>query len=269
MSAIIQRSFRILEELSGYPKGRTLSELSVAIDVPLSATHRLLNDLIDAGYVRKEERYGEFMLTMQVVSLGLRFLSASGVVDVAQPTLERLAAKAQELVRLAVVDQDQLVFVAKAQGATQGLRYDPEMGQPVTLSCSAAGLVWLATKTEDEALRLLTKQGLGNPDDYGPAAPTTLKAVMTQVRATRKRGYAMTVNVFLPGMNSMAAAVHGANGDVIATLIIAGPMTRLTEARMESLGQTLIDTAEELGRNSSVSPIFNRRPDQPAPRLSV
>jgi IclR family acetate operon transcriptional repressor len=269
MSTIIQRSFKILEELSGYPKGRTLSELATALDVPLSATHRLLNDLIDCGYVHKEERYGEFVLTMQVVSLGLRFLSASGIVDVAQPTLEKLAAKSKELVRLAMVERDQLIFVAKAQGATQGLRYDPEMGQPVTLSCSAAGFVWLSTKTDDEALRLVTKQGLGNPDDYGPAAPATLKALMTHVRATRKRGYAITVNVFLPAMSSMAAPVYGPKGDVLAILIIAGPMNRLTEARMEALGQTLVDTAEELGRASSVSPIFNRRPDQPAPQLSA
>lgn len=269
MSSIIQRSFSILDELSLYPKGRTLSELATATDIPLSAAHRLLSDLIDAGCVRKEERYGEFILTMQVVSLGLRFLSASGVVDVAQPTLERLAAKSQELVRLAVVDQDQLIYVAKAQGATQGLRYDPEMGRAVRLSCSAAGYTWLATKSDDEALRLITKQGLGNPEDFGPAAPSNLKAVMSQVRAARKRGYAITTNVFLPAMSSMATPVYDAKGDVLATLIIAGPMTRLSEARMESLGQTLLDTAHELGRNSSVSPVFQRRPDQPAPQLSA
>jgi DNA-binding IclR family transcriptional regulator len=269
MSTIIERSFKILEELSAYPKGRTLTELAAEMDIPLSATHRLLNDLIDCGYVRKEERYGEFVLTMQVVSLGLRFLSASGVVDVAQPTLERLATKSKELVRLALVDKDQLIFVAKAQGATQGLRYDPEMGQAVTLSCSAAGFVWLSTKTDEEALRLAMKQGLGNPDDYGPAAPKTIKALMSQVRATRKRGYAITVNVFLPAMSSMAAPVYGPKGEVLAILIIAGPMSRLTQERMESLGQTLLDAADELGRSSSVSPIFNRRPDQPSPQLSI
>lgn len=269
MSTIIQRSFNILEELSSHPTGRTLSELATAMDIPLSATHRLLADLVECGYVYKDERYGEFMLTMQVVSLGLRYLSASGIVDVAQPMLERLATQSRELVRLAMVERDQLIFVAKAQGATQGLRYDPEMGQPVTLSCSAAGFAWLSTKTEDEALRLVTKQGLGDPADYGPAAPATLKALMTQVRATRKRGYAVTVNVFLPAMSSMAAPVYGPKGDVLAMLIVAGPMNRLTEARMEALGQALLDTAEALGRASTVSAVFNRRPDQAAPQLAA
>lgn len=265
MSTIIERSFKILEELSSHPKGRTLSELATKMEIPLSATHRLLNDLIDSGYVRKDERHGEFTMTMQVVSLGLRFLSASGVVDVAQPALERLAARCGELVRLALVDVDQLIFVAKAQGATQGLRYDPEMGRPVTLACSAAGFAWLATKSDDEALRLVSRQGLGNPDDYGPAAPKTIKALMSHVKATRKRGFSVTVDVFLPAMNSMAAPVYGPGGDVLALLIIAGPMGRLTEERMLALGPTLLDTARELGQSSSFSPIFKRRPDQAVP----
>lgn len=265
MSNIIDRSFAILQELSCHRDGRTLSELAEKLDIPLSATHRLLNDLIAIGYVRKDERHGEFTLTMQIVSLALRHLSSGGIVDVAQPILERLAAKSRELVRLAVVDGDQLIYVAKAQGATVGLRYDPEMGQPVMLSRSAAGLVWLGHKTEEEALRLVATQGMGDPKDYGPDAPTTLKALMTQVRAAHKRGYATTMNVFLPGMSSMAAPVHGPERDILAVLIVAGPMNRLTQARMDELSRDLIDTAAELGAASAVSPIFQRRPSQPLP----
>jgi DNA-binding IclR family transcriptional regulator len=265
MSNIVDRCFAILQELSYHRQGRTLSELAEKADIPLSATHRILNDLIDTGYVRKDERRGEFTLTMQIVSLALRHLSSGGIVDVAQPILERLAAKSRELVRLAVVDDDQLIYVAKAQGATVGLRYDPEMGQAVTLSCSAAGLAWLATKTEEEALRLVAKQGLGDPKDYGPDAPATLKALMTQVRATQKRGYATTVNVFLPGMSSMAAPVYNSGKEVVALLIVAGPMNRLTQTRMDELSADMLETAQELGAASTVSPIFQRRPDQPIP----
>ena len=67
------------------------------------------------------------------------------MVDVAQPSLDRLAEESRELVRLAIVDGSELVFVAKAQGATRGLRYDPDMGLSVPLSCSAAGHAWLST----------------------------------------------------------------------------------------------------------------------------
>ncbi len=115
--------------------------------MPLSATHRLLTELIRCGYVRQDQSHGDYMLTIKLVSLGLSFLSNSGIVDVAQPLLDRLAAESGELVRLAVVDGDELTFVAKAQGATRGLRYDPDMGLSVNLSCSSAGHAWLSTMT--------------------------------------------------------------------------------------------------------------------------
>ena len=119
MSAVLQRSFRILEELACAPEGKTLTELVGELGLPLSATHRLLTDLIKEGLVRKDERRGEFSLTMKMPSLGLRFLIAGGVVDIAQPILERLAMTSGELVRLAIVEDEQLIYVAKAQANVQ------------------------------------------------------------------------------------------------------------------------------------------------------
>lgn len=258
MSAVLQRSYRILEELAIAPEGRTLTELVSVLDLPLSATHRLLSDLVELGLVRKDERRGEFSLTMKMPSLGLRFLSAGGVVDVAQPILERLAIASGELVRLAIVEDDQLIYVAKAQGAKQGLRYDPEMGRPVTLSCSAAGMIWLAGKSDEEAMRLVSKQGFGTPSEFGPRAPTTFKVLMPLVETARQNGYATTQDMFLPAMSSMATRVLDPNDGVRAILIIAGPMSRLTEERMLELVPRLKATAEELSEASGVSPMFRR-----------
>ena len=155
MTAILERSFKVLEHLVAYPEGRALSALASDLQMPLSATHRLLSELIRCGYVRQDQSHGNYMLTIKLVSLGLSFLSNSGVVDVAQPLLDRLAAESGELVRLAIVDGDELTFVAKAQGATRGLRYDPDMGLSVNLSCSSAGHAWLSTMPEEQALQLV------------------------------------------------------------------------------------------------------------------
>ncbi|MGF6507830.1 IclR family transcriptional regulator [Paraburkholderia sp. 32] len=258
MSAVLQRSFRILEELSAAPEGKTLTELVGDLGLPLSATHRLLTDLIEEGLVRKNERSGEFSLTMKMPSLGLRFLSAGGVVDIAQPILERLAVTSGELVRLAIVEDEQLIYVAKAQGAKQGLRYDPEMGRPVTLSCSAAGMIWLAGKSEEDVMRLVSQQGFGTPAEFGPRAPTTFKALVPLIETAGRNGYATTQDMFLPAMSSMATTVPGSNGEVRAILIIAGPMSRLTEERMLALVPALKATSLELSEASSVSPMFRR-----------
>lgn len=260
MSSILERSFKVLEHLAPHPEGKALSNLASELDMPLSATHRLLAELVRCGYVRQEHNQGNYMLTIKLVSLGLGFLSASGIVDIAQPLLDRLAAESGELVRLAVVDGDELTFVAKAQGAMRGLRYDPDMGLSVNLSCSSAGHAWLSTMTDEEALALVARRGFGKPEDYGPNAPTTVKALLAYLQAARERGFSMIVEVFAPAMTAMAAPVRSShNGAVIGVVTIAGPLVRLTEERMLTLGPALLATTQELAMASSGSALLRKR----------
>jgi len=257
MSSPLERSFKILQHLATRPEGCALSSISAAMELPLSATHRLLTELCRCGYVRQLRDQGDYILTVKLVSMGLSFLSASGVVDVSQPSLDRLAEESGELVRLAVVDGDDLTFVAKAQGAKRGLRYDPDMGLSVQLSCSAAGHAWLSTMSDEDALALVARQGFGAPENFGPRAPTTVKALLGCLRATRKRGFSMITDMFAPAMASMSAPVR-ARGATLGVVTIAGPLVRLTEPRMESLGEALLLTADDIANASSASTLFKR-----------
>jgi DNA-binding IclR family transcriptional regulator len=259
MSSPLERSLHLLERLSAHPEGLSISALSAALELPLSATHRLLAELARCGYVRQLREQGDYVLTIKLVSLGLGFLSASGVVDVAQPSLDRLAETSGELVRLAVVDGDDLTFVAKAQGARRGLRYDPDMGLSVRLSCSAAGHAWLSTLSDEAALALVSKQGFGAPEDYGPRAPTTVKALLGFLKLARKRGFSTITEVFAPSMSAMAAPVRSRSGQTLGVVTIAGPLVRLTEARMEALAAALLSCAEEIEGASGASSLFKKR----------
>ncbi len=259
MSGQLERSLNVLEYLVAHPEGSSLSALATALNMPLSATHRLLTELIRLGYVRQDQSHAEYMLTIKLVAMGLSFLSASGITDVAQPLLDQLAAETGELVRLAVVDGDALTFVAKAQGARHGLRYDPDMGLSVQLSCSAAGHAWLSTMTDEEALQRVARQGFGQPEQFGPKAPTTVKGVLGFLKQARSRGFSLILEVFAPGMAAMAAPVRNAQGQVIGVVTVAGPAIRLSEERMLALGPALVQAAAQVGQASSGSALFKRR----------
>ncbi len=259
MAGVLERSLAVLETLAVHPEGCSLSTLAGAANMPVSAAHRLLVELGRCGYVRQSREQGEYTLTIKLVALGLGFLSRSGVVDVAQPLLDALASESGELVRLAVVDGNDLIFVAKAQGAKSGLRYDPDMGLSVPLSCSAAGHAWLSTVSDERALEMVARQGFGTPEKFGPKAPTSMKALLPYIRNARKRGFSMIVEVFTPGMTAMAAPVSGRDGSAIGVVTIAGPLFRLTEERMLDLGPKLVETAAAIAETSGASPLFKTR----------
>ncbi|KRB93501.1 IclR family transcriptional regulator [Noviherbaspirillum sp. Root189] len=260
MTVVLNRTMAILEYLSAQPGGMPLSMIADELDIPRSACHRLLADLVRCGYVRQVRAHDDYVLTTKLIGLGLSFLAASGIVDVAQTMLDRLAELSGELVRLAIVDGDRLTWVAKAQGARKGLRYDPDMGMDAMLSCSATGHAWMLTLSDERALELVSRQGFGKPKDFGPNAPATIAELLAFLHAGRKRGFAMISEVFAPGMTAMAAPVQKRGYPAIGVISIAGPLMRLDEQRMHSLGPALLAAAAELAAASNASPLFNVSP---------
>jgi IclR family acetate operon transcriptional repressor len=259
MTLALDRGLALLERLCGQPEGMALTALADELDIPRSACHRLLMELQRRGYVRQARSQGDYLLTAKLASMGLGFLSSSGIVDIAEPLLERLAQESGELVRLSIIDGERLTWVAKAQGSRKGLRYDPDMGSDARLSCTATGHAWLQTLSDERAMELVSRQGFGTPEEYGPKAPTTVKALLGFLHAARVRGCAMIDEVFAPGMTAMAAPVMR-GGEAIGVISIAGPRLRLSMARMQALAPALLEATAQLGPISRSSTLFGRPP---------
>lgn len=260
MTTALDRGLGILEHLAAHPEGLPLALIADTLDIPKSACHRLLGELMARGYVRQVRAMGDYVMTTKIASLGLGFLSSSGIVDIAQPLIERLAEASGELVRLSVVDDNRLTWVAKAQGGRKGFRYDPDMGMDARLSCTSSGHAWMLTMTDERALELVTRQGFGTPKAFGPKAPTTVKALLGFLHAARVRGYAMIDEVFAPGMSAVAAPVQRPGRAAIGVISIAGPRQRLTPERIQALAPALLAAAEELAAASSASGLFSKTP---------
>jgi IclR family transcriptional regulator, acetate operon repressor len=259
-SGLLERTLSIIELLAANAHGLQLYEIAERLAIPRSATHRVLTSLVEHGYLRQERVHGAYRLTAKIASLAFSFLAGSGITDFAQPILDRMAAEAGELVRLAIVDGRELVWVAKSQGSPHGLRYDPDMGQVGQLSCSASGIAWLACLSDDEAIALVEKQGYGSRKAFGPRAPETRAALMRHLRQTRKRGFSLVVQTYSRWMNAAAAAIrHAATGEVIGVVVVAGPHMRLSEEKMLGLGPPLMEAARELALAMMATPGLSPR----------
>jgi IclR family transcriptional regulator, acetate operon repressor len=242
----------------GRPDGLPLAQIADELEMPRSLCHRLLADLQQRGYVRQPRAQGDYAMTIKLMSLGLAYLSTSGIVDIAEPPIERVAQLSGELVRLAIIDGDRLTWVAKSQGARKGLRYDPDMGTDARLSCTATGHAWLLTLSDERALELVSQQGFGTSKDYGPNAPTTVQALLKMLHAARERGWSMIDEVFAPGMTAMAAPVCERGKAALGVISIAGPLARLSVERMHTLAPAL-QAAADLAATHGVSACLGGR----------
>ena len=266
MAGNLERALAILELLAKQGGSVQLAAIADTLDIPRSATHRLLASLIDEGYVRQDAAHGEYLLSLKLVSLGLIYLSAGGVLDISQPILDRLAAASGELARLGVIEDDHITFVGKSQGAKSGLRYDPDMGSQPRLHCTASGQAWLSTLSDEMAVSIVMRQtdlhgrgGLGDPAAGGPRAPKTVQQFQASLANARKRGYGLSVEGYEAGMTSLAAAIrHPLSQRVVGVVTLAGPTSRLSEERAHALAPALLDAAADMTAATLTSPYFKQ-----------
>ncbi len=248
MSAV-ERALMLLEHLASVEQD-SIADICRVLPLQPSSAHRILGELIRLGYVRQRGSQGHYSLTIKLSSLGLTHLAARGITDIAQPILDELAHEVCELVRFSVVEGDDLIWIAKSQGAKAGLRYDPDpdMGLKVNLGATASGLARLLTLTDNEAVMLLGRQGVEFPlKGFGSAAPTSIDEFLQVLGRCRSVGYGFVHDSYEDGTSAMAMPVVKArSAEVIGVISIAGPSVRMTAARMSAMALPLRAATEQL-----------------------
>ncbi|GAB3277738.1 IclR family transcriptional regulator domain-containing protein [Microbacterium lacusdiani] len=190
----------------------TLSEVAVRADVTRAAARRFLLTLEELGYVRATGR--DFALTPRVLELGFSYLSALSLPEVAQPHLERLSREVDESVSAAVLDGEDIVYVARVP--TRRI-----MSVAITI-----GTRFPAVRTSMGRVLLAALDPSERPD-VGPELSDELDRVAEQ-------GWSIVEGGLEQGLRSVAAPLHGRDGAAVAAVNISTTVTRVSLERLRS-----------------------------------
>jgi DNA-binding IclR family transcriptional regulator len=247
VKGVLDRSLEALEFLAAEARWLRLSYIAARLELPKGPAHRMLAQLVHLGWVEQDPSTEQYRLTMKLALLGQEFLQGTGLPGLVQPILDDVAAKCRELVRLTVVEGTGLAWLASSQGAAPGLMYQPKMTGRLVLHATANGKAWLATMSNEDAIRVALKSGLGKPGP-GPRSVRTVEALRRELEATRKRGFATAVEEAEAGVTAIAVAIRARpSGRIVGTMSIAGPLLRLTPARYAEFHRLLRGAADRLG----------------------
>jgi len=245
-----ERCLDIIELLAERAASMPLGEIAEKLSLPKSGAHRLLATLVDLGWAEQDAETSYYRLTMRLAVLGQRFYVATGLPDMCQPVLDKLAQSCGEFARLAVVDGEGLVWVAQAQGARGGLLYQPSLNTNIVpLHRTAAGKAWLATLPTDAAMKRALNFEFNDSIKYGPKAVQNIEGFMRELKATAKRGFGLADSEAEPGVTAIALPIVPGEGmAAVGTVSIAGPSVRMPEQRQQEIAQLVRAAALDLAK---------------------
>jgi IclR family pca regulon transcriptional regulator len=211
----IEALARGLDVLRCFKAGRpvmTLSEIAAVTGLARPTVRRILLTLEELGYVRSAER--GFGLTPRVLELGMAYVNALSVWDIARPHMQRLVAATGESTSMAQLDGADIVYVARV-AVPKIVTLAVTIGTRFPAPATSMGKVLLAALGPDELSGVLAQESRsGITPRWHPSRPE-LDAALREVRA---KGWALADQELAPGIRSVATGVRNGEGRVVAAL---------------------------------------------------
>lgn len=203
-----------------------LPQAARVLDIPRSTAYRLLRSLEAGGFLIYDAPRQVYRLSLAVARLGQVALAGVDLRLVARPHLRRLVDQTGETAFLLVVEKRSAVVIDTV-ASDAPLRLTYPVGTPWPLHAGASNKVLLAHLPEETVAEVLADP-LPHVTPRTITDPHRLRAELSRIR---HRGFAHSVGELTPGIVGVAVPILS-GGQLMGALAVAGPISRLTGARV-------------------------------------
>ncbi|QKJ20784.1 IclR family transcriptional regulator [Microbacterium hominis] len=239
--SVTDRLVRVLETFTPTRTAQTAAEIGRRSGLPSSSAHRIVGELVDAGLL---ERDGDrrIRIGMRLWELATRSSHALRLRQAAMPFMERVQSRVREHTQLAILEQDEALFLERLSGQGAGSNVTRVAGR-LPLHASSSGLVLLAFADAE-----LQERVLGAPlRALTRSTPTDPAAVRRKLAEVRTLGHAIAPGYIEEVSTGLAVPVHDETGAPVAALSVVLPRDAQTAYALEELYRAARDIERAMG----------------------
>ncbi|MFL9674525.1 IclR family transcriptional regulator [Pseudomonas sp. 2822-17] len=249
----LAKGFRVLEAFTAESDELTLSQIADKTDLDPGTTYRMLNTLVDLGYVSRIPESKRFSLTLKILNLGFHAIAHTDLRSLVRPVLRGLVSETSEAASFAVLQGADVLYLERVRAGITRLGVDIRIGTTVPACQTAIGQSILAFLSEQEVARI---EALSSATPFiGKTLAKPLSKVLEQIR---KDGYLITDSLFAEGLRILAVPVLDIDGYPVGAISIAAPAVRCSIEELERRGLALtMVAAKNIGRALQASGSVN------------
>lgn len=231
----LAKGFRILEAFTADREVMTLSEVAAAAGLNSGTTFRMLNTLVDLGYVARIPDTRTFSLTLKVLDLGFHAIAHKDLRAVVRPELLALVNDVNEAASFGVLKGAEVLFIERVRAGMTRLGVDIRIGTTVPAHESIIGQTILAFLSSDVLKKLAS---LPQRETISVQKKTDWSSIEPLLAEIRKDGFALRDSTLSEGLRILAVPVLDPDGRAISAISVAAPASRIAaEAfRIRALG---------------------------------
>jgi IclR family KDG regulon transcriptional repressor len=239
---VIDRAAQILDCFGFDHQELSVTEIGARTGLHRSTAHRILMALEYNDLIKQNSDTGKYHLGIKLFRLGHQAVSQLNLREICRPFLYRLMNDTKETIHLAVLDDDQVLYLDKVEGP-HALRMPSRVGRHIPTYCTSLGKAMLSCLDDDEVKSIFRRQTLK------PHTENTVKNIdqlLADLRSVRKRGYAVDNEEIEIGLRCVGAPLKDYTGGMAGAISVAAPSARLSGKNTPVIGRMVIAIAAEL-----------------------
>jgi IclR family pca regulon transcriptional regulator len=190
----------------------SLAEVAATADLARPTARRILLTLEELGYVRNDA--GSFSLTPRVLELGMAYVGALGLWEIAHPHMHDLVRATGESTSMTQLDGSDIVYVARV-AVPKIIALRVEIGTRFPAAATSQGRVLLAALDPARAAQVMA---IPSRSGIVPHVKQTRAQVESALRQVRAKGWALADDELARGIRSIAVPVRDGAGVVRAAM---------------------------------------------------
>jgi len=244
----LDRGLQILELIAESQQGTSLEELARMLEVEKSSACRLVNTLIERGYVVKDRAC--YFLHDKIFELAGQSASGKRIQTCARKYLLNLVQATGETAHLGVRagnsrEPPSGVVLVDHEFGKHALGVTSQWGDREPCHCTALGKALLAGRSEAELKSIM---GPGSLKIYTDKTMTRIEQLFHQCRKVRSERLAVDDEEYRQGVRCLASPIFDFRGEIVAAIGISAPTVRMTDSQMEKTGLIVRDAGVEMSR---------------------
>ena len=226
----------------GHARARlTIREVAELTGMSRAAARRCLHTLSVLGYASGS--HGTFELTSAILALASNYLGPASIARIAQPVLERVSGELHESSSVAVLDGEEIVYVARA-ATRRILSIGLAVGSRLPAVATSMGRVLLAALDEPVRQRFVSRVKLPRHTARTIVDKAELRAELDRIAG---QDYAIVDQELELGLRSLAVPIRRADGTVLAAVNVGVHAARVDKQTLvREFLPVLQDAAEEI-----------------------
>ena len=241
---ILDRTLDLLELLSKYPEGMTLTAMTEALAMPKNSVFRIATTLTLRGYAERDEGTKAYRASRKLLSLGHAAVGGERLIQAAAPILTALRDATGETALLGTLAGNHGVVLDQVP-SSHPVKVVVEIGHAFTLHTAAPAKAMLAHWSPEAQKAFVQQMKFPKHTRHTITSATAFLAELKKVKA---QGYALDRGEESETFACAAAPVFDHRGHPVASIWISGPSDRVTPVALDKLGLRVKQLADQLSQ---------------------